>query len=489
LRAFNSVRKTLFVRQALPHRQLLPACLCRAARVRRQKIQRFRGGYIWPTACEEVFRFNIGLPFVRASATSRISTAHAAHQPQSAAASANKADDTSPFAMLLATGAAKDVKDQKSPAQDKDSDADKGGQDDTSASATKTASSDTTQTPSARSDTNPTKAEKACDDTKADDATPSAAADQSAADAPSIAVMLAQATQTPIPVAATAAANDDGDDTIEAAGAARASGQADAPANTQPGAQANSGTDAADLEQAQAPTPGAQAKPSAASTKPDLVKGAGPKAAAKTADTNTDAAKAATQADANAAANAPAPAADKSAARTDNAMPAPAAVTGADQTGAPAAPAVTQHVQVTAQPQPNLPALAVEIAAKSQAGSKQFDIRLDPPELGRVEVRLSIDATGKASAHLTAEQPQTLDLLQKDSTNLTRALRDAGLDVSQDGLNFSLRQHAGDAHQGQNNGGRSFGRGQMLAASTSLDATQASAAYRAPANGRLDIKV
>ena len=33
---------------------------------------------------------------------------------------------------------------------------------------------------------------------------------------------------------------------------------------------------------------------------------------------------------------------------------------------------------------PNLNSLAVEIAAKVQSGTKQFDIRLDPPELGRV---------------------------------------------------------------------------------------------------------
>ena len=103
---------------------------------------------------------------------------------------------------------------------------------------------------------------------------------------------------------------------------------------------------------------------------------------------------------------------------------------------------LTASIQVAPQAHdvaPNVNSLAVEIAAKSQSGAKQFDIRLDPPELGRVDVRLSIDATGKAQAHLTADQPQTLDLLQKDSAALTRALRDAGLDVSQDGLNFSLQ--------------------------------------------------
>lgn len=155
------------------------------------------------------------------------------------------------------------------------------------------------------------------------------------------------------------------------------------------------------------------------------------------------------------------------------------------------APTATQHLQVTAQPAPNLPALAVEISAKSQSGAKQFDIRLDPPELGRVEVRLSIDATGKASAHLSADQPQTLSLLQKDAPILTRALREAGLDVAQDGLNFSLRQQAqgqngnSDGNNGRFGGARAF----SLAATASIDPAAASFAYRGPADGRVDIRV
>ncbi len=155
------------------------------------------------------------------------------------------------------------------------------------------------------------------------------------------------------------------------------------------------------------------------------------------------------------------------------------------------APSATQHVQVTAQPAPNLPALAVEISAKSQSGAKQFDIRLDPPELGRVEVRLSIDATGKASAHLSADQPQTLTLLQKDAPVLARALREAGLDVSQDGLNFSLRQQAQgqNGHEGNNNGRFGGARSFSLAATASIDPAAASFAYRGTADGRVDIRV
>ena len=132
--------------------------------------------------------------------------------------------------------------------------------------------------------------------------------------------------------------------------------------------------------------------------------------------------------------------------------------------------------------------MAVEIAARSQAGAKQFDIRLDPPELGRVEVRLSIDASGKAQAHMTADQPQTLDLLQKDAPTLTQALRDAGLDVSQSGLNFSLRgqdRQNDDAGAGQ-------GRRTNLTATRAIQAAQTPNALSvngAAADARVDIHV
>jgi flagellar hook-length control protein FliK len=156
-------------------------------------------------------------------------------------------------------------------------------------------------------------------------------------------------------------------------------------------------------------------------------------------------------------------------------------------------PTLTQHVQVSVHAHaPDMPALAVSIATRSQSGARQFDIRLDPPELGRVEVRLSIDAAGKASAHLSADHPQTLDLLQKDAPALTRALRDAGLDVSQDGLNFSLRHQASDGNaQNSFQGGFRGNRNGAFAltATTSIEATSTSAAWRTPADGRLDIRV
>jgi len=97
---------------------------------------------------------------------------------------------------------------------------------------------------------------------------------------------------------------------------------------------------------------------------------------------------------------------------------------------------------VVSQPQaPQVPlnALAVHIAQQAQAGAKRFDIRLDPPELGRLEIRLDVARDGRATTHLVVERAETLDLLQRDARSLERALQNAGLDTSKDGLTFSLK--------------------------------------------------
>jgi flagellar hook-length control protein FliK len=164
------------------------------------------------------------------------------------------------------------------------------------------------------------------------------------------------------------------------------------------------------------------------------------------------------------AAPAPATAANATASQTNVAIAAPG---GSTQTAAPANTFATLHVSQQSQGASSAPAtsdlgsLAVTIAAKSQDGLKQFEIRLDPPELGRVDVRLSVDDAGKAQATLTADRPQTLQLLQADASQLTRSLKDAGINLADSGLNFSLRgqnQQAG----GDGGNGASSQRGRAL---------------------------
>ncbi|MEN6542894.1 flagellar hook-length control protein FliK [Parvibaculum sp.] len=103
-------------------------------------------------------------------------------------------------------------------------------------------------------------------------------------------------------------------------------------------------------------------------------------------------------------------------------------------------------------------AIALQIARNVQKGINRFDIRLDPPELGRIDVRMEVQRDGHVAAHLTVESAQTLDLLQRDQRALQQALTDAGLQANSDSLSFSLRdQNAGGNAQGSagNSGGGS----------------------------------
>jgi chemotaxis protein MotD len=86
--------------------------------------------------------------------------------------------------------------------------------------------------------------------------------------------------------------------------------------------------------------------------------------------------------------------------------------------------------------------LAIAIAARAQGGSSRFEIRLDPPELGRIDVRLDIDRSGQVTSRLVVERAETLDVLRRDAHQLERALQDAGLKTSDNSLQFSLRDQA-----------------------------------------------
>lgn len=99
------------------------------------------------------------------------------------------------------------------------------------------------------------------------------------------------------------------------------------------------------------------------------------------------------------------------------------------------------------EPRINVPHIAVEIARSLQSGISRFEIRLNPPELGRIDVRLEMDPSGNVTARLAVEKSETLDLLQRDQRALERALIDAGLDGNKTDLEFSLRQDGDNQNQ------------------------------------------
>jgi len=118
--------------------------------------------------------------------------------------------------------------------------------------------------------------------------------------------------------------------------------------------------------------------------------------------------------------------------------PTPDVLPAAANPAAPTAPTtpVAPILQAAAVP---VAGVAIEIASQVQAGKNHFEIRLDPPELGRIEVRLDVDRDGHTTTRLIADRSDTLDLMRRDASGLERALQDAGLKTSDNGLQFSLR--------------------------------------------------
>lgn len=120
-----------------------------------------------------------------------------------------------------------------------------------------------------------------------------------------------------------------------------------------------------------------------------------------------------------------------------------AAITATATTATGAQAAMTIIPQATTGQAVPVAALAVEISRQAGNGKTQFDIRLDPPELGRLNVRLEVDASGKTRTHMTVERSETLDMLLTDARSLERALQQAGLKSEPGSVTFELAADAG----------------------------------------------
>src|SRR5204862_2068436 len=126
----------------------------------------------------------------------------------------------------------------------------------------------------------------------------------------------------------------------------------------------------------------------------------------------------------------------------------------------PTQPSLTVTAATQSQVVP-LSGLAVEIAASAKNGMSRFEIRLDPADLGRIDVRIDVNRNGQVTSHLTVEKPETLSMLRLDAPQLQRQLDDAGFKTSDGGLQFSLR----DQSSGQSRGDDTARNAQRLAIS------------------------
>jgi hypothetical protein len=115
-----------------------------------------------------------------------------------------------------------------------------------------------------------------------------------------------------------------------------------------------------------------------------------------------------------------------------------------------------------ASPATVTPATVADLASQTVAqvgqGASQFQITLTPEGLGQVSVTVNVGAEGKVSAAFALEKPETADALSSRSSDLQKALEQAGFSLSDSGLTFAVATpvgHGQGANADQNPGGAS----------------------------------
>jgi flagellar hook-length control protein FliK len=76
--------------------------------------------------------------------------------------------------------------------------------------------------------------------------------------------------------------------------------------------------------------------------------------------------------------------------------------------------------------------------ARSSGGTQHLTIRLDPPELGTVQIRMQQSADASSRIEISVQRPETLDLMLRDQPNLQHTLDQAGVPAEGRHLVFQL---------------------------------------------------
>jgi flagellar hook-length control protein FliK len=145
-------------------------------------------------------------------------------------------------------------------------------------------------------------------------------------------------------------------------------------------------------------------------------------------------------------------------------------------TGAPALAPTTSSVTATPQTHPASPAEQVAPAlltlAKTADGGLQMTVRLQPADLGMVQVRIAQAVSGTTQIDITAENPATLLALQRDQPQLHRTLDEAGIPAAGRTVTFHVAE-AAQAAAGNQPGAGHAGSHQGSANRNSSTATDA----------------
>lgn len=127
-----------------------------------------------------------------------------------------------------------------------------------------------------------------------------------------------------------------------------------------------------------------------------------------------------------------------------NATPAVQAKTGdasvVREASAAKAKLATQKALRLPSAPPALKAEFAEVLARRLDKTSIFEIRLDPPDLGRIDGRLSINDDGKAVLSLAFDNQSAFDLFSRDEQALRQALQQSGLQFGAGDFIFAFKE-------------------------------------------------
>ncbi len=89
-----------------------------------------------------------------------------------------------------------------------------------------------------------------------------------------------------------------------------------------------------------------------------------------------------------------------------------------------------------------------------KSGETTISVKLEPAELGRVDIRLDIARDGLVKASIMADRADTLDMLHKDSRMLERVFQDSGLKIDAGQMSFNLRGEHGNPQEANKQAGQ-----------------------------------
>ncbi len=134
---------------------------------------------------------------------------------------------------------------------------------------------------------------------------------------------------------------------------------------------------------------------------------------------------------------------------------APTGETALGSTGQTAETQQTVKTQATEAPrqaafrQTVVDQVTVQISKAAADGLDHIKIQLRPASLGRIDVQIDMTQDGKVTAVVTADNKDTLNLLQRDAGSLAKALQDAGYETDSGSLTFNLRNGDGQKDSGE----------------------------------------